>query len=132
MFCRKAVPPPGGALVTETVRVPMAALSITEACATIWDALVNVSESTMIPAPMFTVVTVSMKFEPVSVISTFSPLRTTAGKTLAREGGGFALIPQLTTAPPLTSVCDEPSCGVDEIKLTVRTFPSARLSVARM
>jgi len=108
----------------------MAALSMTVTCPTIWDALANVSESMMIPGPKLTVVTLSMKFEPVSVILTLSPRRTTSGETLASEGGGFALIPQLTTAPLLTSVRDEPSCGVDEIKLTVRTFPSERLSVA--
>src|SRR2546422_11085107 len=121
MFCSWAVPPPGGEFVTVTVRTPMAALSRTVTCATIWDALVNVSESMMIPAPIPTEVTVSMKFEPVSVILTFSPRRTTSGETLAREGGGFALIPQLTTAPPLTSVRDEPACGDEEIKLLVRT-----------
>jgi hypothetical protein len=123
-FVSDALPP---AVVTVTVRAPIAADEETVMFATTCVALLYVTELTVMPVPpKLTVVPPLMKFEPLRVMLVVWPVAPAVGEMLASVGAGVAAP---VTVNPLVSVAVPPPV-VTEASRTPAVAPEAMVMFA--
>jgi len=100
-FGNVAVPPPGGVLVTETLRALSAALEPMVILAVICVVLLTMVELTVTSAPKLTELTLLTKFIPVKTTSTVCKRLPLAGETLVNAAAGlFTVKVRFAEIPP--------------------------------